>query len=83
MSDKNSDILALSQELPVLIQRLVQAKSDHDDALKHAAEYMGDNERIEKHRDERAFSALEHKTNIQNDVLNKLQDLQNKIKNNG
>lgn len=83
MSDKNSDIVALSQELTVLIQQLVQAEADADQALTHAAQYLGYDESIEKHRDERAFSALDHKTNIQNDVLNKLQDLQNKIKNNG
>lgn len=57
MSEKTNELNAAHEKLSKLINNVQSLEQQYDQALEHAANYLGNDDDIEKIRDERASAA--------------------------
>lgn len=79
MSDKASELNAAKAKLSELIDKLVHAESAYDKAVEHSANYLGNDERIEEVRDEKARSALKYVMSIKKEIEHQTQVVQSLV----
>jgi type II secretory pathway component PulJ len=66
MNINNSELSAAIEKLEQLKVELQQAELQYDEALTHAANYSGNDDNIEKHRDDLAAAAYDNVQRIKN-----------------
>lgn len=68
MCNKAIKLSAANQKLSELIEKLQVVEREYDKAVEHSANYLGNDERIEKVRDDNAFSILESVKSIKTEI---------------
>lgn len=70
MNSKGVELNAAKEKLSKLIGNLEIAHSEYDKALAHSANYLGNDENIEKARDDRAAGAFNDMNVIKEEIAN-------------
>ncbi|WP_413486098.1 hypothetical protein [Shewanella baltica] len=70
MGDNATELSAAIEKLAQLNTKLQQAERAYDQALTHAANYLGNDDEIEEHRDNLAKSALDDVMRIREMIAN-------------
>jgi len=82
MSEKADELEAATQKLSGLVDKLRQAERSLDQALDHAAGYLGNDESIENARDDKARSAYEEVINTKKEIELQAQSVQQLVSGN-
>ncbi|HHE0352526.1 TPA: hypothetical protein ACN348_004208 [Vibrio parahaemolyticus] len=72
-NDKSDELNAANQKLSLLLNELQSLEKEWDEAVRHSAEYMGDDHRIEQFRDDRAMDALQRVNRVKAEIANQTQ----------
>ncbi|MDM2825122.1 hypothetical protein OGX92_06730 [Citrobacter sp. Cpo089] len=70
MNSKSVELNAANEKLSKLIDNLEIAHLEYDKALEHSASYLGNDEKIEKARDDRAACAFNDMNVIKEEIAN-------------
>ncbi len=68
MENKDSALDTATQKLLELINALKSHERDFDKAVEHSANYLGNDDRIEQFRDDRASEALQHVNRVKVEI---------------
>jgi phage shock protein A len=79
--DKANELSAAEEKLAALIARLKDLEQAYDKAVEHSASYHGNNESIEKGRDEKAYAILKDIQSIKEEIRAQSQVIQKLIEN--
>ncbi|MCS6162438.1 hypothetical protein [Shewanella baltica] len=66
MNNNNPELSAAIEKLAQLNIELQEAERAYDQALTHAANYLGNDDNVEKHRDDLAAAAYDNINRIKN-----------------
>lgn len=82
MSEKADELEAAIQKLSGLVDKLRQAERSYDQALDHAARYLGNDDSIENARDDKARSAYEEVIKTKKEIELQAQSVQQLVSGN-
>lgn len=70
MNSKKIELDAAKEKLSKLIEDLDKVEREFDKANEHSAHYMGNDQTIEKGRDEKARNAYERMAGVKEEIVN-------------
>ena len=68
MCNKAIELSAANQKLSELIEKLQVVEREYDKAVEHSANYLGNDDRIEEVRDDKARSILESVISVKAEI---------------
>ncbi len=73
MENKSLELDAANQKLSELMKELKSLERDYDEAVAHSANYLGNDERIEQFRDDRAMAALQRVQRVKAEIATQIE----------
>lgn len=73
MENKTIELNAANQKLSELMKELQSLERDYDEAVTHSANYLGNDDRIEQFRDDRAMEALQRVQRVKAEIATQIQ----------
>lgn len=76
MSNKATELNAAKERLSELINELQAREREYDAAIEHSAHYLGNDEEIERIRDEKASHAFETVSSVKKEIMSQVKLLE-------
>lgn len=73
MENKTLELDAANKKLSELMKELKSLERDYDDALTHSANYLGNDDRIEQFRDDRAMEAFQRVQRVKAEIASQIE----------